>query len=62
MSAHGYIKQIEPTCVVDHDPGEVVDVRPLTAAERARLSEETLTALARLRAGTFPLMSLAGRS
>lgn len=62
MIGHGYIKHIEPTCVVEHDPGEVGPVRPLTAAARARLSEETLTALAQLRAGTFPLMSLAGRA
>lgn len=55
----GYITRIEPTCVVEPDPGEVGPSRPLTAADRARLSPETLEAL---RAGTFPLMPLAGRA
>lgn len=58
----GYITRIEPTCVVEPDPGEVGPSRPLTAADRARLSPETLQALEALRAGRFPLMPLAGRA
>lgn len=58
----GYIAHIEPTCVVEPDPGEVGPARPLTAADRARLSPETLQALAQLRAGTFPLLPMAGRA
>lgn len=61
MSALGYVKQIEATCVVDEDPGEVGPVRPLTAAGRARLSDETARALQALRDGTLKPMSLVGR-
>lgn len=58
----GYITRIEPTCVVEPDPGEAGPSRPMTAADRARLSQETLQALEALRAGRFPLMPLAGRA
>lgn len=43
--SHGYIRHIEPGCIIEDDPGEWRPARPVTDADRDRIREQQIERL-----------------